>query len=840
MAAVIQRSNRPQKDVSWKSRIRKPATTAKAASVTINGKSSVDWPILEGFEDNFPPDGWTTKDLAGTDESWQQSTWDYYNGNYSAFIDYDCSEVAEDWLITPQITIKNNDSIYFWMICYDYSYVDDTYLKISTTDNQPSSFTTTLLHLWDDGSSTGNYPTDWTQYAVDLSAYAGQQIYLAFQHTDDCGDGIFIDDVMVGHEYIPVDHNMTLTSIDTPAVETVEPGIAFHPSISIKNRGVYSESGFWVYYQIDDGLKAITYADSVYISEADSVFADSIRQVVFPATFTPDSLTNYTAQAWVILPGDMLNSDDTLALSFQTHDRDVGITSINSPPNGYFIDQVLYPEAQVQNYSASEALDFWAVLQVTNSLDQLVHSDSVEVLGLSASTDSAIVFNTINPPHTAGVYTYTITLNMPLDINTSNNILSKTSSCLANKILVYEDIPDSTFYVTALNNLGLFPTLTTSWDDFANNLNGTPWDLVIVNSYNNQADIEYLDSIDSYQAKGGLLILYHWDVYTDSTHQLWTDMGISYDNTDNPDNFFPDTSYIDHQIYRYPNSIDSLIWTDDQWGTEIQLVDTLPGAKKLAYFPNWSDPYNAALVLNSAGNCIFNAFESDNYHGDHDGDGKLDIVELLENEIIWILPPHITYSSPDSGASGLPIDQQIVIGFNEPIDTATFGIVCSPDPGNWQATWNAILDTVYLTHNDFGYNTEYSVTISAKDFSGKNLKAESIPNPFTFNTGAMGVTGGTDKPGVKFFLAGARPNPIRNGNATISFGLPKESNVKLEIFNITGQKITTLASGKMNAGIHNVTWNGCNSNGNKVSSGVFIYRLTTDSGNATNKMVVIK
>jgi hypothetical protein len=536
----------------------------------------------------------------------------------------------------------------------------------------------------------------------------------------------------------------------------------------------------------------------------------------------------------------MNTSDDTLRKPFQTWDWDIAVSAITSPASVYCKDDTLRPEAVFHNNSSTQALDFWAVLESRDSLDQLVYSDSIQVFGLTAGIDTTVYFNLIDPPQQPGLSHVTVSASLPLDANASNNSLTQDFTCILNNFLVYEQIPDSTFYNTALINLGMPGLLTNTWDDFFARLISKKWDLVLVNSYSSDAGTEYLDSLNSYQANGGSLILFHWNVSEDPTNALWTNMGISYDNSDNPDNFFPDSSYASHQIYRYPNAVDSLIWTDDQWGSEIQLVDTLPGARKLGHFQNWADPYNSSIVLNAAGNCIFNAFESDNYHGDMDGDGKIDVVELLENEIVWILPPHIVHTSPDSGSSSVAVTDSLVIGFSEPIDTANFSIACSPDPGSWVANWNAAFDTVTLAHADFDYSAEYMATVTAKDLAGKDLKPGGVPNPFVFTTGPNGVTGNPNGSAMKFFLSGAYPNPVKGGQTVISFGLPKESQTRLEIYNIMGQKVSTLVSGKLSAGIHNISWNGCDHNGNKVASGVFIYRMISDCGNATRKLVVLR
>lgn len=83
------------------------------------------------------------------------------------------------------------------------------------------------------------------------------------------------------------------------------------------------------------------------------------------------------------------------------------------------------------------------------------------------------------------------------------------------------------------------------------------------------------------------------------------------------------------------------------------------------------------------------------------------------------------------------------------------------------------------------------------------------------------------------------PNPF-NPTTQIGFYLPKTTDVKLEIYDITGYKINTLADYRMEAGYKNVFWDGTNNLGNKVSSGIYIYRIRAGNNVKTMKMSYIK
>lgn len=81
-------------------------------------------------------------------------------------------------------------------------------------------------------------------------------------------------------------------------------------------------------------------------------------------------------------------------------------------------------------------------------------------------------------------------------------------------------------------------------------------------------------------------------------------------------------------------------------------------------------------------------------------------------------------------------------------------------------------------------------------------------------------------PVKQFTLYPNYPNPF-NPSTTIRFTLPQQAKVKLEIFNILGQRVRTLVDEKKLSGNYRVTWDGRNSSGQQVASGVYLYRLSS-------------
>ncbi len=90
-----------------------------------------------------------------------------------------------------------------------------------------------------------------------------------------------------------------------------------------------------------------------------------------------------------------------------------------------------------------------------------------------------------------------------------------------------------------------------------------------------------------------------------------------------------------------------------------------------------------------------------------------------------------------------------------------------------------------------------------------------------------------------FALGQNYPNPF-NPTTVIKFALPRASDVRIELFDITGRLVRTLANAPMAAGTHSVTFDGRSSSGNQLATGVYFYRLQADSFVATKKMLLMK
>lgn len=83
------------------------------------------------------------------------------------------------------------------------------------------------------------------------------------------------------------------------------------------------------------------------------------------------------------------------------------------------------------------------------------------------------------------------------------------------------------------------------------------------------------------------------------------------------------------------------------------------------------------------------------------------------------------------------------------------------------------------------------------------------------------------------------PNPF-NPITTISFSTTAETEAKLEIYDLLGQKVRRLVDGHVDPGTSTVTWDGYDNRGRKAASGVYFYRLTAGNEEQVKKMVLVR
>jgi hypothetical protein len=145
-----------------------------------------------------------------------------------------------------------------------------------------------------------------------------------------------------------------------------------------------------------------------------------------------------------------------------------------------------------------------------------------------------------------------------------------------------------------------------------------------------------------------------------------------------------------------------------------------------------------------------------------------------------------------------------------------------------------------FTDNNIAQNAVYWYYVTAA-FTGSYGDAES--NASNKDAGSGEIISGVDDENTiipdEFFVSQNYPNPF-NPTTTFSYGLPSNSNVRIEIFNVLGQSVRVLLDDYQSAGYQSITWDGLDNSGSQVTSGVYFYKINAGEFNQTKKMLMIK
>jgi hypothetical protein len=101
------------------------------------------------------------------------------------------------------------------------------------------------------------------------------------------------------------------------------------------------------------------------------------------------------------------------------------------------------------------------------------------------------------------------------------------------------------------------------------------------------------------------------------------------------------------------------------------------------------------------------------------------------------------------------------------------------------------------------------------------------------------ITGLDDQVPGQYELHANYPNPF-NPTTTIRYDLPASVNVRLVIYNVRGEKVRELVNTHQPAGRHKILWDGRNSHGESVATGVYLYKIVAGEFVSTRKMTLLK
>ena len=112
-----------------------------------------------------------------------------------------------------------------------------------------------------------------------------------------------------------------------------------------------------------------------------------------------------------------------------------------------------------------------------------------------------------------------------------------------------------------------------------------------------------------------------------------------------------------------------------------------------------------------------------------------------------------------------------------------------------------------------------------------------VAGHFALSLQAFSTARGAALP-ADFALGQNYPNPF-NPSTIIPYQLPASGHVRLEVFNMLGQRLATLVDAERSAGAHTAQWDGTDAAGRAVGAGVYIYRLSSGGITENRRMVLV-
>ncbi len=168
------------------------------------------------------------------------------------------------------------------------------------------------------------------------------------------------------------------------------------------------------------------------------------------------------------------------------------------------------------------------------------------------------------------------------------------------------------------------------------------------------------------------------------------------------------------------------------------------------------------------------------------------------------------------------------------VDLRSFNL--EPTTGYWIGFINTSGIDIWYLYDSPAVNNRTSTYLSGAwtAFAGDFHTRAVLGSP------VVGINpGGIELIPEEFALLQNYPNPF-NPTTTIKYGLKNSVDVKLTIYNLVGQEVRTLVNNRQDAGYKTVVWDGLNSRGSRVASGIYIYRLQAGDFVQARKMILMK
>ncbi len=219
--------------------------------------------------------------------------------------------------------------------------------------------------------------------------------------------------------------------------------------------------------------------------------------------------------------------------------------------------------------------------------------------------------------------------------------------------------------------------------------------------------------------------------------------------------------------------------------------------------------------------------------GDLDGDGALEIIGSSNTGdlIRWYEPTEfvaagtLTSSILDAGSA----PGEIGWTATTPAGTAVHFQVRGADDAGDLGAWSADITTPGALGGGLGRYVQYRAFLASNDPGRSPLLHE-----VSFLPTVSAVLPSPGKTNLRTF-----PNPA-NPRVMVAFDLPRQGPVLVEVFDLRGRRVRVLADSVLAATNHQLTWNGDNSRGQAVATGIYQVRLRTAQGISDSRVTLVR
>ena len=220
-------------DATW-------AGMAQTYNLRYRTKGGYEKLYQESFENDLG--GWTAVDNDGDEVNWEMLNMNNYSmsgiplvaadGDYvmasNSYLNDDWGYISGDnWLISPLLDLRG--TLRFYVADLGANFIEHFSVMISTSGSDPASFT-----ALEENVATSGIINNWAEHSYDLTAYEGQQGYIAIRHESSGNSGyyLFVDAISLDGEEIPAGEWSTLSNVTSPTtIEGLTPSTDYEAQV---------------------------------------------------------------------------------------------------------------------------------------------------------------------------------------------------------------------------------------------------------------------------------------------------------------------------------------------------------------------------------------------------------------------------------------------------------------------------------------------------------------------------------------------------------------------------------------------------------------------------------